>query len=365
MKVAIWGVGLLGGSIGYILKKKKWSDKVIGIGRNSSKLEKAVSLNAIDEYMIELDDRLSEIDILVLSVPVKLMPNLVKRALPYLKKGAIITDVGSTKEYITKEIENILPKDIYFVGGHPMAGSEKTGVEALDPYLFENAIYVLTKTKNTNLSAFEKVKEMVKKLDSTLLELDVEIHDLAVASISHLPHILASSLVNTANDISNNNQNIILSLAAGGFRDTTRIAAGSPEMWRDICLTNRDKILYAIDKFKKELSNFEENIKNGNEEMLTALFRNGKEVRDKIPQRRKGILSPMIELIVFVPDKPGIIGDITKILGRNNINIKDIEVLHIRENYGGSIRVGFDVNKENEKAEEVLKNAGFEVKELK
>ncbi len=245
-----------------------------------------------------------------------------------------------------------------------MAGSEKTGVEALDPYLFENAVYVLTKTINTNKFAYNKIKEMANVLDANILEMNVEEHDFAVASASHLPHIVASSLVNCAGNL-NNSENHILSLAGGGFRDTTRIASGSPIMWRDICTTNQKNILKVIDKFEIELKEFKKVILEKNDNNIEKLLSKGKKIRDQLPQKRRGIISSMLEIIVFVPDTPGIIGEIAYLLGKNKLNIKDIEVLHIRENEGGSIRVGLEPKKGDEElAKQLLKNKGYKYKIL-
>ena len=363
MKVGIYGVGILGASIGYILRNKKWAKQVIGIGRNEEKLKQAKNLKAIDEYVMEIDERISNLDILILGVPVQIIPKLAKKCAPYLKEGCIITDIGSTKEYITAEIEKFLTDDLVFIGGHPMAGSEKVGATNLDPYIFENAMYVITRSKFCDEKSIDIIKDMIMALDANPLEMDPKQHDLAVATISHLPHIVASSLVNSAAEI-DNNSNYILPLAAGGFRDTTRVASGSPEMWRDICLTNRDRILEVIDIFKGEIEKFRELIQVSNEENLESLFSKGRDVRNTLPKKRKGIISPMTEIIAFVPDKPGVIGDIANILGRENINIKDIEVLHVRENEGGSVRIGIDYTKNIKKIEKLLNENGIEVKIL-
>lgn len=358
MTVGIIGVGLLGGSIGYILKKKKWADKVIGIGRSKGKLERAVQLNAVDEYCIGYTGIISEMDIVILCVPVLLIPGIVKEIVPFLKHGAIVTDVGSTKKMIMTEITALLPDGVSFVGGHPMAGSEKTGVEGLDPFLFENAVYVLVKSKLSSDKAYATIKSMVLALDAIILEMNEDDHDFAVSAVSHTPHLIASSLVNCASSVSSDS-NHILSLAAGGFRDTTRVASGNPHMWKDICTSNNEKIVQVLDYFVGEINAFKKALQEKDEEALLTLFSNAKAVRDKLPKNRKGILSPMFEVIVFVPDKPGVIGRISNLLGENDINIKDIEVLHVRENEGGSIRLGLDNTAASNKAVEVLRENGY------
>lgn len=361
MIVGVAGVGLLGGSIGYILRKKRWADKVIGIGRNEERLKKAVEMKAVDEYICDFDSRLSEIDMLILAVPVVNIVEYIKKAAPFLKKGAIVTDVGSTKGYITAEVEKLLPEGVYFVGGHPMAGSEKTGVEALDPYIFENAVYIITASKKSNEQAIAKVKEMVKVLDANAVEIDAVIHDEAVASISHLPHIVAAALLNNAAQIEEHNK-YVFPFAAGGFRDTTRIASGSPDMWRDICLTNKDKILETIDTFDENIKKFRDAVEAGSGKDIYNLFETARLLREKLPKKKKGIISPMLEIVVFIHDRPGEIGRISNLLGENGINIKDIEVLNVRENEGGSIRIGIELNGKESETLRILRANGYEVK---
>ncbi len=361
MKVGIAGVGLLGSSMGYVLRKKKWAEKVVGIGRNREKLEKAVEIGAVDSYLLTIDESLRELDIIVIALPVEIIPKYIESMIPYLKTGVIITDVGSTKKSITTEIEKILPDNIYFVGGHPMAGSEKTGVDAMDPFLFENAVYVVTRSSKSNDESVDKIKEMAGVLDARVIEMESSEHDISVAAISHLPHIAAAVLVNSAAIIDKSQANV-LSLAAGGFRDTTRIAAGSPEIWRDISISNSSKIVEAIEIFEEELKKFKEAIIKKDGKEIYNLFEEAKKIKDSMPKKKKGFLLPMTEIVVYVPDKPGIIGTIANIFGESGVNIKDIEVLHVRENEGGSIRIGVDAEVENEYIIKILKNNGFEFK---
>lgn len=361
MKVGIAGVGLLGSSMGYVLRKKGWAEKVVGIGRNEGKLKKAVEVGAIDSYLLKPDNSMKELDIVVIALPVEMIPEYVKSIIPYLKDGVIITDVGSTKQKITEGVEKVLPDNMHFVGGHPMAGSEKTGVEAMDPFLFENAVYVVTKSKKSNEESLNMIKDMAKMLDSRVIEMEAAEHDISVAAISHIPHIAASVLVNTASRIDRSSPNV-LSLAAGGFRDTTRIAAGSPEIWRDISVSNRNMILEALDIFEEELKKFREAVADSDGKRLYDLFDEAKKIKEGMHKKKKGILGPMTEIVIYVPDKPGIIGNIANIFGNAGVNIKDIELLHVRENEGGSIRVGVDAEIESEFISKLLKENGFEFK---
>ncbi|MCG8572952.1 MAG: prephenate dehydrogenase [Spirochaetes bacterium] len=364
MNVGIYGVGLLGASIGYVLKKKKWAKKVIGIGRNVNKLQTAQNLKAIDHFYTEINDQLKNIDLLIIAIPVQLIPEKVKELLPYLKEDVIITDVGSTKKEITQKIETLQnSKPFFFVGGHPMAGSEKTGAESLDPFLFQNAMYIITPSKLSDKKSLTIVKQMAQTLDANVLEMSIDDHDFAVAVISHVPHIVAASLVQTADHLDNDN-NHIFSLAAGGFRDTTRIASGDPSMWVDICLDNKEKILQVMNQYQEHLNIFKKILKTGNASQLKNYFQQSKNKRDLLPRYRKGIISSMLEIVLFVPDKPGVIGNISNLLGQHDINIKDIEVLHVRENEQGSIRLGLEYNEKVDQALEILQNHGYECKLL-
>jgi len=353
-KIAIIGVGLIGGSLGMATIGRDLAKTVVGVDNNIDALIMAKDTKAIHEGTTLISEGVKDADLVIIATPVGLTIDLLNKCIPYLKKGCIITDVGSTKENIVNKAEEILlGQELYFVGGHPMAGSEKAGIMGADRYLFENAVYILTPTKNTNCLAVEKFSKYIQGLGARVISLDPGEHDLMVGAVSHLPHIIASALVNTAGNI-NKQYDKTLMLAAGGFRDTTRIAAGHPVMWRDICIANRNKIIIAIQEFRQALDELENQIIQGNADSLQKQFEDAKEIRLSIPAKMKGYLPSLHEIVVTVPDEPGIIANIASILGEKQINITDIEILRVREGEGGTIRLGFAEENQAEEAVKVL-----------
>ena len=362
-KVVIVGIGLIGGSIGMALKKQGATQKIIGLDIDQNNLETAIQLQAIDEgYLVITKEVFKGADLVILAAPISVNINLLKEIKPLLDKATIVTDVGSTKEGFVKKCEEILGNEFYFVGGHPMAGSEIAGVKGADPYLFENAIYILTPTSRTSLTALNKMLELVEYLGARKVILKLEEHDLLVATISHLPHLVAASLVNTIGKV-HDDQSKALLLAAGGFRDTTRIASGNPKLWRDICFNNKGKLLEVIKQFKECIENFESNLEFENPKDFIELLAEAKETRDDIPAKLKGYWPFLEEVIVMIPDKPGMIAKVASELSAAGINIDDIEILRVREGEGGSLRLGFASLGSAKKAVQILAEHGIIARE--
>lgn len=357
-KTSIIGVGLMGGSLGMALRNRSVAGEVVGFFRDPDKIEKAVELGAVDRGTLHLREAVENADLVVVATPVGLSPALVQEILPLLKPGCIITDLGSTKGEITENIEKILPPDIKFVGGHPMTGSEESGVEAANPYLLENAIYVLTASEKTDTAALQVIKLMVEEIGAQCMIMDPREHDLLVAAVSHLPHMTAALLVNTLPDTGADLKKALF-LAAGGFRDTTRIAMSSPDMWRDICLSNREMILKLLEIFKNKIQELEQLLEQRDGESLIKEFQKARETRLNIPRRVKGLLPGIYDLVVLVADVPGVIGKMATLFGNKGINIKEIEILKSREEEGGSIRFSFSTLEERDRAFTVLEEEGF------
>src|SRR3989344_727113 len=278
-KVAIMGVGLIGGSLAIILREKEIAKNIIGIGRGIKNLETAKKLDVIDSYTQDVKEGVKDADLVVVAIPAASIAKVIKEALPSLKKGAIVTDVGSVKKIIVDEIGKILPDTIHFIAGHPIAGTENAGVEAAFSTLFQNIRCILTPTQKTNKAALEKIKKLWEIAGSEVILMDAEKHDKIVAAVSHLPHVVAYSLVNTVSSINDFNESIV-KYSAGGFKDFTRIASSPPEMWRDICLLNKDAILDCVQRFQKTLKGLEDMIKDSDGEGLQKEFEKAKEVRD-------------------------------------------------------------------------------------
>lgn len=359
--IAIVGVGLIGGSLGMSIIGRGLAREVTGIDSSAKTLEIAMDTKAITRASLEIASGVQEADLVVIATPVGISADILEKILPHIKPGTIITDVGSTKSSIVTTAEELMPSDKFFVGGHPMAGTEQSGIIGADRYLFENAIYILTPTPKTEQKALAKIQTLVSSLGAKIIELDPSTHDLMVAGVSHLPHLVATALVNTVGNIQQQYDKTLL-LAAGGFRDTTRIASSHPIMWRDIFLTNREMILKVLEEFRGVLDEFEAEVRSQDGEELTAQFSRARELRASIPEKVKGYLPLLHEIVVTVPDKPGMIAEVASILGSKGININDIEILRVREGEGGTIRLGFNSEFNQEEAISALMAKGIVAK---
>jgi len=278
-KITIVGVGLLGGSIGLAARQRKLAGEVAGYVRRAASLKDCETAGAVDYATTDLLAAVSNADLIILCTPLAQMRALAKQILPALKRGAIVTDVGSVKATVVRELESIISNaGAHFIGSHPMAGAEKTGVSAARKNLFENAVCVLTPTKKTNSAATKKLEQFWKSLGARVLKLDAAQHDLFVSRSSHLPHVLAAALANQV--LNPASPKMQAALCATGFRDTTRIASGSPEMWRDIALANRKNVSQSVDAFVIELKKFQAALKKSDGDAVEKFFATAKQRRD-------------------------------------------------------------------------------------
>lgn len=275
MNIAIIGVGLIGGSIGLTLKKLKVKGEklnVIGIGRNIKRLNLAKKLGAVDEITTDIKSGVKDADIIFICLPIGLIAKTVKKIIPFCKKTAIITDVGSVKTPIVTDVEKFYTEHSSFIGGHPIAGAEKTSVKFASQDLFRNAVIVLTPTRKVKKQAISTLKNLWRKMGGKVDVMSHQEHDSILSETSHLPHVIAFALVNSVDNVK---------YTGSGFRDITRIASSDPHMWAEIIYNNRTNVRTAIRKFKKELSKIESarTIKE-----LTKIFRRAKEKRDALLQ---------------------------------------------------------------------------------
>jgi prephenate dehydrogenase len=275
--IAIVGLGLIGGSIG--LKAKQQGLRVIGIPRREETLKKALELGAIDEGSLDIS-KVSEADLVFICTPINLIIAKLKELAPHLKKGAVVTDVGSTKAEIVSQAEKLMSKGTYFVGGHPMAGKEVVGIEAAEANLFESKTWILTQTSKTNKGALEKVEEVVGWLGAKVVRIDPKTHDLVVGAVSHLPLAAAAALVNVAAEAGE--KELVGQCAASGFRDSTRIASGDPVLGRDMFLTNRVALLKHLKALRAKLLELEKLIKAGQAGKIEEELKKAKQFRDSI-----------------------------------------------------------------------------------
>lgn len=280
--VAIIGVGLIGGSLGMALKKSRAVEKVIGIGRNPAKLKRAKKLGAIDEFFTDFQYGVKEADLVVICTPVGLIAPTIKRILPALKTGCIVTDVGSVKTPIVENAEKILRhKKIHFIGGHPMAGSEQAGINNAQSNLFKKAAWILTPGEHTSLRELAGLHQLIRRTGATVVLLNPKTHDRIVSVTSHVPHLLAASLVNFMQEQDRKNKNTG-QLTAGGFRDMTRIASSSPEIWADISMMNRQEIIKALSQFNSLTGRMLRALKANKSKEVFRLFAQAKQTRDRM-----------------------------------------------------------------------------------
>ncbi len=280
-KVCIFGVGLIGGSIGMAIKKNGLADKVIGIGRDIKRLKNAVLAGAVDVITTDYITEVKNADLVILSMHIKSSIEAAKKLAPFLKKDAVVTDIESTKELFCKEMQQTLPDGIHFVGAHPIAGLERHGVDVATNRLFNGAVCVITRTSKTNKNALLKVKKLWNKIGANVVFFSPSQHDKLVALTSHLPHIAAVSLVNALGESGSIDKDLKLVIGKG-FMDTTRIASSSPEMWQEICMTNKKNILDVLSRFQKEIDKIYKLIRKSDSEELIKKLEKAKSLRTSL-----------------------------------------------------------------------------------
>ncbi|SDH07329.1 prephenate dehydrogenase [Alteribacillus persepolensis] len=358
-KICIIGMGLIGGSIALSIKKEH-DVHIAGIDIDQNQLRLAQSLKVIDEPVESLAEGVQDADLIVIAVPVTKTEQIIEELETFpLKEGAIVTDVGSTKNKIFHKAKRLFEKGVTFIGGHPMAGSHKSGVQAAKPHLFENAFYVLTPCESTDMNKVIQLQNWLKGTQARFIELTPEQHDHFAGLISHLPHIIAAGLVQQVKRTAKED-NIVARLAAGGFRDITRIASASPVMWRDVLLHNKDIILSLLDDWKEEMKRVEKLLEEEDPLEIQHYFASAKSFRDGLPSREKGALPAFYDLFVDVPDHPGVISDVTGILGKAGISITNIHIIETREDIMGVLQLTFRTEADRENGRRHLEEALYE-----
>lgn len=358
--ISVIGVGLIGGSIALSLKKAP-DVRIVGYDVRQDYLDKALTLGVIHAGTTDLQTAVREANVIVLAVPVEQIYGLLDQlANLSLQKGAILTDVGSTKSGIVTYARERIPAHVYFIGGHPMAGSHKSGVEAATDILFENAYYVLTPSPGTPEEPVARLTQLLSHTNAKIVHMNPDEHDQVVGAVSHFPHILAAALVNQVADYNQENE-WHQRLAAGGFRDITRIASSNPRMWRDILLNNREHLLKIAADWRAALDDIMQLVEQADKESIEQFFKRARDFREGLPERQKGALPPLYDLYIDIPDNPGEISRITTLLGAKQINITNIQILEAREDMLGVLRITFRSQHEMEKGEELLRYFDYNV----
>lgn len=355
--IAIVGVGLIGGSLALALKKKGFGGRISGVDSEEI-LHLAQKRKAIDQAFAkqELQEAVKDANLVFLCAPISEIITILQNIGEFVQPSTLITDVGSTKRKIM-EIANIhLPSDVNFIGGHPMAGSEFSSIDAADPFLFENTSWVLTPGRPLSKENKRAFGELLEFVGAKVLILLPHLHDEIAAAVSHLPQMAAVALMHLAASRQMESPHF-LKMAAGGFRDMTRISSSPYAIWSDILHTNCDMIENYIDAYIDELQDIKKALQT---DSIGKYFDRAAKNRLSIPKDTKGFLKPQYDLLVSVEDRPGIIAEISGPLAEKHINIKDIEVLKIRENEGGTMRLAFSSEPDRDRAAEYLSQHGFE-----
>ncbi len=353
--VTVIGIGLIGGSICSALSRR--GVEVRGVSSSQS-LRRALDMGIIGsgyEYD-RMDESLQGAQVVFVCTPLLDIGERIPPIFEHAERGTIITDVGSTKAVICEIAEKSVKRGVHFIGGHPMAGSERRGVNHANPYLFYDAVWVLTPMQVTPRKVLSRLSSLISDFGAKVMVLEPGLHDRIAASVSHLPQLLAVSLLN---HLAVRDDDLFRNLAAGGFRDMTRIASSSYSVWRDIIQTNRSEIEHALEEYQSALHKVRENIEN--DRFLDGAFKRARKERQTIPRYSKGFLTPLVDIRVSVQDRPGELARITNIIYYHDVNIKDIEIVNIREGEGGILRLGFVHKKEAEAAAKVLRDVGYDV----
>lgn len=356
------GLGLIGGSIAKAIRRVHPDYNIIAFDADKDSLVAALSDGTLNQTHDTLSTGFAQCDIIFLCAPVNINIEYLKVLAPMLTKSCILTDVGSVKTQIHDQIRHMGLND-HFIGGHPMAGSEKSGYANANDRLLENAYYILTPTPSVPKDAVEAMTDLVASIAALPVVLDERHHDHITAAISHLPHIIAYTLVNLVRDSDDDVERMRM-LAAGGFKDITRIASSSPVMWQQICSENSENLLEVLDTYINDLKIVADDIRRNDADSLLDFFSQAKDYRDAIPKSRaKGSIRPLYEIYVDIIDESGAIATIATILATNGISIKNIGIIHNREFQEGVLRIEFYDDDAGDKATALLRRFHYVVHE--
>lgn len=353
------GLGLIGGSIARAIRDNLPDSVIIAYDINQDALSAAILDGVVNTAAASVDARLGQCDYLFLCAPVQKNDDNLKAIKKVLSPHCLLTDVGSVKSGIHETVRS-MGLDAQFVGGHPMTGSERVGYVNSKARLLENAYYILTPTENTPPEKLTACRDLVQALGAIPLILDYRQHDYVTAAVSHLPHVIAASLVNLVRD-SDSPDGIMKMIAAGGFKDITRIASSSAQMWQQICLTNTDNISSLLGAYIQALTAVQKDLDSRSETALYDLFDSARIYRDSFIDTSSGPIKRSYTVTIDIADEPGALAAIATILALHQISIKNIGIVHNRETEGGVLRIEFYEKTSIEKATEILGARGYTV----
>ncbi|MBX0356225.1 prephenate dehydrogenase [Halobacillus sp. Nhm2S1] len=359
-KILIVGLGLIGGSIAMNVSKKE-DVFIIGMDGDDETLNMALKQGVIDQASFNFEESAQEADICILATPITITIDYIHKLESMdLKKSLLVSDVSSVKNQVLEAANRLSHPLLSFVGGHPMAGSHKHGYTAAKPHLFENAIYVLTPSVHADEKEAEVIKDLLSETKARFVTFTTQEHDEMTAVISHFPHLIASSLVHQAKEWEVTHP-YIKQMAAGGFKDITRIASSNPKLWQDIFFQNKKLLISMLDDWIGEMERIRTYLSEGEKEKTYKYLSDAKLYRDGLPTKDKGAIPSFYDIYVDIHDQPGAIRDVIGILAEEAISIKNIQILEIREGITGVLRISFATSEEQWKSKEILDHYQYEV----
>jgi prephenate dehydrogenase len=361
-RVAIVGTGLIGASLGLALRRRGEVDEVVGADRDAAALAVALANGALSGTASSPAEAVSEADVAILAVPVSAVPAVAAEVGPALRPGAILTDVASVKSRIVDALQASVPPGVHVIGGHPMAGSHEAGAAHASADLFLGATYLLTPTTHTDPLAYRRLHTLVAGLGARVLAVDPSHHDALVAVTSHLPQLAATTLMNLAAERARSEHVGLLLLAAGGFRDATRVAASNPDLWLDICAENRSAIVEVLDDYAARLRALRAELAAGDDEALRQALQEARKARRSLPGKETAT-GALVELHLPIPDRPGVLAEVTTTVGSVGVNIEDLAIDHAPEGGRGTLRLAIIGPKHAGAARRALEAVGYEVQE--
>lgn len=353
------GIGLIGGSVAKTLRRVYPSCKIIVYNRGAKPRVMALNDGTANIALDKVDDTFHECDYIFLCMPVELNVEYLKKLKSIIKKDCIITDVGSVKTNIHQGVSS-LDMEKNFIGGHPMTGSEKTGYEHASDRLLENAYYPITPTSKVSEESVIEYTKIVSDIGAIPFKITPEEHDRVVAAISHLPHIIASSLINLVKH-NDSEAEYMKTIAAGGFKDITRIASSSPEMWEQICMSNHTNISQMLGLYIEDLKNIQKDLDTKNGSSIHSLISESRDYRDNLDEHNNSIIQRSYSIFCDIIDESGAIATIATILATNGVSIKNIGIIHNREHEEGVLKISFYDEVSSNKAVEQLERHRYKI----
>ncbi|MGM8365348.1 prephenate dehydrogenase [Virgibacillus sp. W0181] len=359
-KVVIAGLGLIGGSLAKAIGQSE-QNYIIGYDTNAQTLAYAHKQKIIDESNNSFDHAVKQADVVILAAPISETIHMLEELNHItLSKDIIVTDVSSVKASILDTANKMTNEKVTFIGGHPMAGSHKAGIRAAKEHLFENAIYVLSPSTKCLNGKVNILKDVLKETKSHFIILQPEEHDEMTSVVSHFPHLIASSLVHQAKKWETRHA-YLPELAAGGFRDITRIASSNPKLWQDIFLHNGNKMTGLLEEWIIEMQSLKDVLEQNKKTEMITYLEEAKVFRDGLNKSKRGALPSYYDLYVDIKDQPGALAKVVQLLAVEEISIKNIRILEIRDDVNGALRLTVSTKEEQTKCVYILQRYGYEI----